>query len=346
MRNNLNQPKMKILALGNLNNGVAFHRIIMPLVYMMQDKPNDYVKITNQIDEEELEKGWDLVVMNRSVSFPASKMAEWKDKYGFKLVVDNDDFWELDPHHLLAEYYSTNKIADRIKEYIEVADICTVTHERLAGEVYKLNTNVHILPNGLPYGDGQFGHQKLKSDKVRLFWSGSDTHCQDIAILRQPMKRIFGDADLRSKVKTIMAGYSEKSKPVWDIMASAFTHGLKFDSTIYTFNPPEKYMNAYCDSDISIIPLLDTRFNAFKSNLKVLETAAKMNPAIVSHVNPYLDLPVCYAPTQQYWYKWVKELVNDAALREAKGRELYEFCNKHYNLKTINEKRYAIYTSI
>lgn len=346
MNHNLNKLKMRILALGSLNNGVAFHRIIMPLVYMVQDKPEDYVKITNQIDEEELEKGWDIVVMNRSVSFPASKMQEWKDKYGFKLVVDNDDHWELDPHHLLAEYYATNKIGDRIKEYIQVADVCTVTHSRLAEEVYKLNNNVYILPNGLPYGDGQFGSQKVKSDKVRLFWSGSDTHANDISILRHPMKKIYGDYDLRNKVKTIMAGYSDKSKPVWDIMASAFTHGLKFDSTIYQFNPPDKYMNAYCDSDISIIPLLDSKFNAFKSNLKVLETAAKMNPAIVSMVNPYLDLPVCYAPTQQYWYRWVKELVNDESTRIAKGVELYEFCNKHFNLKTINEKRYGIYSSI
>lgn len=335
---------MRILALGNINNGVAFHRIIMPLVYMVQGKPQDYVKITNQIDEEELEKGWDVVVMNRSVAFPAAKMEEWKAKYGFKLVVDNDDHWELDPHHLLAEYYATHKIADRIKEYIQVADVCTVTHDRLASEVYKLNQNVYILPNALPYGDGQFGNQKLKSDKIRLFWSGSDTHCQDLGIIRQPMKRIYGDADLRSKVKTIMAGYSEKSKPVWDVMASAFTYGLKFDSTIYTFNPPDKYMNAYCDSDISIIPLLDSKFNAFKSNLKVLETAAKHNPAIVSHVNPYLDLPVCYAPTQQYWYKLVKELVNDAAMREEKGNELYEFCNKHFNINTINRRRYEIYS--
>jgi hypothetical protein len=60
-------------------------------------------------------------------------------------------------------------------------------------------------------------------------------------------------------------------------------------------------------------------------------------------VDPYLDMPVCYVRTQQYWYRWVKELVNDEAMREEKGNELYEFCNKHFNINTINQRRYEIY---
>lgn len=334
---------MRILALGSLNSGVSFHRIIMPLIYMVQGSPNDYLKITNQIDEQTLEQGWDVVVMNRSVSFPANRMAEWRDKYNFTLVVDNDDHWELDPHHNLADHYINNNIAQQITDYIQVADICTVTHSRLAEEVYKFNKNVYILPNAIPYGDGQFAPYKEPSDKVRLFWSGSDTHAQDISILRNPFQKVYGDYDLRSKIKTNMAGYTERAKPIWDVMVSAFTAGLRFDSTIYQLAMPEKYMHAYCDSDISIIPLLNTRFNGFKSNLKVLEAAAKRNPAIVSEVNPYLDMPLCYVRSQQYWYKWIKELVNDKSMREEKGNELFEFCNKHFNINEVNKKRYEIY---
>ena len=335
---------MRILALGSLNSGVSFHRIIMPLIYMVQNT-KDFVKITNQIDEKELEQGWDVVVMNRSVSFPYQNVEAWKQKYGFKLIVDNDDFWELDPYHNLADYYLKNDVASKIKGYISIADVCTVTHARLADEVYKVNKNVHILPNALPYGDGQFTAAKQPSDKVRLFWSGSDTHAQDVSLLRNPMQRVYGDYDLRTKIKTNMAGYTEKSKLIWDVMISAFTTGLRFDSTIYQIAMPEKYMHAYCDSDISIIPLLETRFNAFKSNLKVLEAAAKHNPAIVSMVDPYLDMPVCYVRTQQFWYKWIKELVNDKAMRIEKGQELFNFCNKHFNLITINKKRHELYSS-
>lgn len=346
MRNNQNKLQMRILALANVNSGVAYHRIVMPLVYMMQGRPQDFVKITNQVTEETLEEGWDILLINRTVAFDIPTIESWRKRYGFKLVVDNDDYWNLDPHHVLYEYYKQGKISEHIQDFIRIADLCTVTHHRLADAVYRLNKNVHILPNALPYGDGQFNDAKLPSDKVRLFWSGSDTHAQDLSIIRNPMQRIYGDFDLRNKVKTIMAGYAERSKPVWDIMAAAFTNGLRFDSTIYQFTAPDKYMGAYTDSDISVIPLLSSGFNGMKSNLKVLETAAKRNPAIVSMTDPYLDMPVCYVRTQQYWYKWVKELVNDKAMRIEKGNELYEFCNKHYNLKTINWKRYELYSSV
>jgi uncharacterized protein YneR len=336
---------MRILVIANPASGVSYHRLIMPVLYMLQSHPEDYAYITNHVTEETFEKGFDIVMMNRSFSTPANQMAKYRDKYGFKLVIDNDDYWNLDPHHVLYQVYKDHNFGQKIEDYIHIADVCTTTHERLADEIYQLNKQVFILPNAIPYGEGQFIDVKEQSEKVRLFWSGSDTHAQDISILKYPMQRVYSDGDIRGKIKTVMAGYAEKSKPVWDVMISAFTTGLRFDSQIYSFSKPENYMFAYCDSDISLIPLLDTKFNSLKSNLKVLETAAKRNPAVVSEVNPYLGMPLCYARTQQYWYRWIKELVNDKAMREEKGNELFEFCNKHHNLKTINEKRYKVICS-
>jgi len=337
---------MKILALGSPTNGVSYHRVIMPLIYLIQDKPNDYLLITNEIDDSVLERGWDIVVLNRSVAFDPQKFYDWKLKYNFKLIVDNDDYWHLDPHHILSDWYESNGIPKLIKAYMAIADLVTVTHERLREKALEFNSNVHILPNALPYGDGQFNERKSESNRVRLFWSGSDTHYHDLNLLRRPMQRVYSDGLLRTNIKTVMAGYSEAAKPVWDCMASAFTHALKFPSTIYQFTDPDKYMSAYYDSDISIIPLTFTKFNAFKSNLKVLETACKRNPAIVSQVDPYLDLPVSYVQNQTDWYRHIKDLVNDEDMRKEKGEELYTYCNKHHNLSEINKKRYDIYSSV
>ena len=333
---------MRILVIANPTSGVSYHRLMMPMIYLMQNHPEDSCKITNQVDEEEISQGWDVVMMNRTFAFKAETMAEWRDKYGFKLLVDNDDYWHLDPHHILYQVYKLRKIPEDIEDYIKIADVCTCTHERLAEEIYKLNPNVHILPNALPYGDGQFSDVKTPSDRVRLFWSGSDTHAADLGLVRNPMQRIYSDGLLRTDIKTVMAGYSEASKPVWDVMIAAFTNGLRFQTQIYNFASVEHYMFAYCDSDISLIPLVGTKFNAMKSNLKVLETAAKKNPAIVSQVDPYLGLPVNYVTNQKDWYKHVKALVNDEAMRKEKGQELFDFCNKNFNLHTVNLKRYEI----
>jgi hypothetical protein len=223
---------------------------------------------------------------------------------------------------------------------MRVADLCTCTHERLAEEIYKFNPNVEILPNALPYGEEQFQDNKIESDLVRLFWAGSGTHTPDIDILRNPMKKI------NFPVRTIIAGYNLGEKHLWDRMIGVFTNGLKLNPTIYDYAEVSKYMGAYADSDISIIPLVENKFGAMKSNLKVLETAAKKNPAIVSNVHPYKDMPVCYVNSQKDWYKWIKLLTFDEAARIEYGQKLFDYCNTNFNLHTINKKRFAIYNKL
>lgn len=327
---------MRILAVTQKHSGVGYHRIMMPLTYLQKE----YCLITDQLNEEVLEKGFNILVVNRMLNgISPEQLVEWRNKYNFKLVVDNDDFWNLDVTHPLYYRYQINNIPELIKAYIQIADVCTCTHERLASEIYKLNKNVHILPNALPYGEEQFLDKKIPSNKVRFFWSGSDTHQEDIRILKEPVKRFK-----QLECKMVMAGYVEND--IWNNMTFYFSAGRQLDTQIYRYNEVVSYMSAYGDSDISLIPLKDTYFNSMKSNLKVLETAAKKNPAIVSKVNPYLDLPVMYVEKQSDWFKYARILVNDKELREILGQQLYDFCNKHYNLHLINSKRLDIYSKL
>jgi hypothetical protein len=297
--------------------------------------------ITDTINELVFDNNYDIVIFNRFLtSTDAKLLVKMKLKYDFKLIVDNDDYWILPPSHVLYERYKESNISEVITEYMRVADLCTCTHERLADEIYKYNTNVEILPNALPYGKEQFQDDKIDSDMVRLFWSGSGTHAPDMDILRNPIKKI------NFPVKTVIAGYNLGEKHIWDRMIGVFTNGLKLNPTIYDYAGVTKYMGAYADSDISLIPLVDNKFNAMKSNLKVLETASKRNPAIVSNVHPYKDMPVCYVNNQKDWYYWIKLLTFDDAARIEYGQKLFEYCDRVYNFDAINNKRFAIYNKL
>ena len=329
---------MRILAITSNRSGVGYHRIIMPIVNMQKD----YCLMTDTISEEIFEGNFDIVLMNRMLANTTpEQMDVWRKKYDFKLIVDNDDYWYLDPSHILHERYVLNNISQQIIDWLKIADLCTVTHERLAEEVKPYNSNIEIVPNAIPYGEEQFKDFKQDSDLVRLFWSGSGTHERDINILRNPMKRI------NFPVRTVIAGFNEGEKPIWDNMICAFTNGLKLNPTIYNFNEVTHYMASYADSDISLIPLIDSKFNSMKSNLKVLETAAKKNPAIVSNVHPYKGFyPACHVNSQKDWYYWIKRLVNDEAARKSYGNALYDYCNKNFNLHEVNKHRFAIYKKL
>lgn len=329
---------MNILAITSPQSGVGYHRIIMPIVHMKKD----YAMITDTLAPETFEKKYDIFLMNRFlVGVSLQNVMDWRKQYGFKLVVDNDDYWQLDPSHVLYKRYEDNGITNKIIDYIREADLNTCTHERLAEEIYKYNKNVEVLPNALPYGEEQFLDNKVESEKVRLFWAGSGTHVPDMKILENPMKRIG-----QLPIQTVIAGYNDGEGHIWNLMCHWFTNGLKTDYKIYRYTDTTRYMAAYADSDISLIPLVDSKFNAMKSNLKVLETAAKKNPAIVSNVNPYLNLPVHYVKKQSDWYKHVKDLVNDPQMRIESGEKLFEYCQKHYNFKEINNKRFDIYNKL
>jgi hypothetical protein len=298
--------------------------------------------MTDVINEEVVSNNYDLVVMNRMLhNITPEQMNQWRIKYGFKLIVDNDDHWDLGASHILSESYKENKVTEQIIAWIRIADLCTCTHDRLAAEIYHYNQNVEILPNAIPFGEEQFLLDKKPSNLVRLFWSGSGTHGKDLEILRNPMKRI------NFPVRTIIAGYNEGEKHIWDSMIASFTNGLKLNPTIYNFNHVTEYMAAYCDSDISLIPLVDNKFNSMKSNLKVLETASKKNPAIVSNVHPYRGFyPACHVNSQKDWYYWIKLLTHDQAARKQYGNDLYEYCNKNFNLHEVNKHRFAIYSKL
>lgn len=335
---------MRLLALTHPKSGVGFHRLIMPLETMIRDKPDMYGLLSNVCNDEILEKGFDIMLINRNLSkYTIEQVQDWRKRYGFKLIVDNDDYWHLDVDHNLYDHYRVNKLPEQLIEWMRIADGVTCTHDRLAHECSKLNSNVCILPNGLPYGEGQFADVKAPSDKIRLFWSGSDTHMQDLAILRNPMKRAL---QFKDKVKVIMAGYAEGSKPVWQSMADAFTVGGKLSHLVYDFAEPVKYMHAYCDADINYVPLRETPFNAMKSNLKVLEAAAKKNPAIVSNVHPYKGMPACMVNSQKDWNIHLRNLVNDAEYRRLSGQILYDYCNTYFNIHNINKLRYEFYQRV
>jgi hypothetical protein len=330
---------LRILAVTSANSGVGYHRIMMPLVHMQKD----YCMITDTLTDELFEKGnYDIMVMNRFLSnIEIETIIELRKRFGFKLIVDNDDHWKLDPSHILAQRYHDYGITDYIIRYIEIADLCTTTHERLADEISQYNKNVKILPNALPYGKEQFLDNKVDSDLVRFFWSGSGTHIHDLDLLKNPMKRCVG-----LPIHTIMAGYNEQEKILWDRMIGSFTCGLKLNPKIFNYNEVTKYMAAYADSDVSVIPLVDNKFNSMKSNLKVLETAAKKNPAIVSEINPYLGLPVHYVKKQGDWFKHIRDLTFDHDMRIDSGLKLFEYCQRNFNFDKINSERFSIYKQL
>lgn len=296
------------------------------------------VFLTNNPLEEHFEKGCDLFFYNRilegdTLNFIKKQQA----KYGFKICVDVDDFWELDEHHVLyQEYQSTNFAAKQIQQ-VKDADVVLVTHSRLAEEVAAYNTNVHVCSNAIPK-QGQFDIEREPYYLTRLFWQGSDTHRADIALLKTPIEKL---GSIAGKMKMVMAGYAQDHED-WHNMVHDYTAGLKHQYKLIPYAPITEYYKSYAQADICLVPLINSRFNRHKSNLKILEAANMGLPVIVSEVHPYLDMPVLYCRHSGDWIKHITRLVGSRKRQKEAGQQLAEYCQEHYNFNKINNERKQI----
>ena len=332
----MTKAPLNIIGLTNKDSGCGYHRVILPLAFM--DDIKGYV--TNFITEDKTDD-WDILLYNRICQYDLN-WNETKELLGCKVVMDIDDHWKLPFNHLNYEAYQS--MGERIEHNLMQADLVTVTNSNLLNKVKQFNDNVVVIPNCLPYGLNQFTDARVASNKVRLFWCGSVSHENDIKILREPLKRLTGN------IQMIMGGYNDSdplTKSIWDRMFSMFAG--KHDSIKLPSTSPTTYMDMYNYADIVLIPLEDSDWHGCKSNLKILEAAAKRLPVICSNVAPYnmdADAPVLWVNNQKDWFKYINLLINNPSLRENLGNELYAWASKRYNFKEINQQRFNAYKSI
>jgi len=320
------------------SSGPKAHRLLWPVSAMSGIEFTLCHRVT-----EDLVKDIDILFFNRMLSgVHIQKVLDWREQYGFSIVVDFDDHWHLGPDHYLYESYQQHRAHEFMEEWIKEADAVFVTHDRLFHEVFPINQKAYVLPNAIPDFD-QFLCKKIPSDFTRLFWAGGVTHKRDISLLKNPIKRIHSPA-----VQFVMAGYVAKN-PEWAAMSSAFTNGGRFNHEIIEALKVEDYYYSYAKCDIALIPLIETRFNSFKSNLKVLEAANVAAPVVVSRVHPYLGFPeelVNYVDKQSDWVKHINKLLNGPGQAKYQGEKLREYCREVFNFSKINELRKKIFESL
>ena len=333
---------MNILGLSFPKSGCGFHRIVLPLAYM-----NDiHGYITNYPAPEVMEKGWDAIFYNR-VSILDDDIENIRKQMSCKIIVDMDDDWLLPTNHL--NYHDYLHLQERIETNLKVADMVTCTNERLADRIRPLNSNVHVFPNAIPFGEHQFKSDKSEDDKTRIFWCGGITHEGDLEILKNPIRRLTAHKD---NIKMVIGGYddtNQMSKYIWEKMVSYFTSARQLPYQIIQGTTPDKYMEMYENADIMLIPLLANDWSACKSNLKILEASVKSIPCVVSAVEPYIkddDAPVLWARNQSDWYKHTNFLINNPNARQDYGERLNQWAKKKYNLFEVNKDRRATFANL
>lgn len=276
-----------------------------------------------------------LVVFNRIPNISNDKFFHHRKRLGFRYVLDLDDYWHIGEQHPLHRSYRDNNYGIKSEELIREADYVTVTTSLLADEVLRLNKKVMVIPNSLPFDNGQFsaGNRQISRD-VKFIYAGGSSHYSDIKLI----EGILDSYNVR------LAGHNKNHSE------SVKISKLLPNSELFDNLNLDKYMKCYNGCDVSIAPLENNKFNTLKSNLKILEAGCKAIPIICSKIKPYFnevdDKYVDYASSRAEWEDKVKYFSKNPMYGIERGLALAEYVRKHYNMKDTNETRKQLYAEM
>lgn len=323
----MERAKKPVLRCDNkLGSGCDYHRVVMPF------------------EGNTIQPTHDVLVFNRIFSRGADEVKRLKAQ-GVRIVVDLDDFYDLNPEHYLASVFVSHSA--NIIEMLKLADVVTVTTELLASKIRHLNSNVVVIRNCLPFDTGQFTLSDDVTSSTPLVWAGGASHEPDLALVANSFE---------DNLLTI-AGYETypQARPgSHHYLTSQEWAKVKRKMPRANYIPAVKclgnYMDVYDGHKIAIAPLVDNGFNACKSNLKILEAGAKGLPIVCSKVLPYFNpvdaQAVFYAESKAEWHYEIVKLLRNPNYTVDRGLMLAEHVRLHYNMDDANELRRQVIESL
>lgn len=215
--------KIKVLFYNRDVAGVNYYRTLTPAIELDKYHSDKFhVTINKEInfsDPNTIEylKGFDIINYHRQLYPNAEDMiknSQILKENGTRLVVDIDDYWELDKTH--AYYYKSkeDKITDITLFQLNIADYITTTSEEFKSVIVKstnkTDENVIVLPNAIdPDTMGQFENNWKKDPNglVRITYMGGSSHKHDVKQLEHVANMLNANHETNGKFKIILAGW-------------------------------------------------------------------------------------------------------------------------------------------
>ena len=264
--------KIRILAIPSDSHGVGKYRVLDPFKFIGNNHSEDiHVDIVmNLEDDDKVFDNYDIVLFHsfiHIVSYERNlERIEWLKKQGIKVIMDIDDFWNVDQRHPMYEQIKKQNIAEKKVGFLKAVDYITCTTEFFANEIKKRLgvKNVLVFPNAVDDTEPQFQSNPLKSDKVRFGWLGGSSHLHDIELMKSGIESIQNEYkdktqfvlcgfDLRGTVHEINKNTGQVSQrpiqpheTVWSKYEQIFTSGYKAVDTDY-----KNFLLSYVQADYS-----------------------------------------------------------------------------------------------
>src|ERR1700722_6133747 len=331
-------------------DGCVLYRIYLPIAYLYEGW--DMTEFNTKPLLKHLEET-QLVSFNRTSPINDHTLLTHKNKYGWKLIVDLDDYFDLPHGHAIEKFWKMNKMDEKLKYHLSIADAVTTRTPRLAERLKGVNPNIFVIPNAVPFETSpsitetfQYQYTQKDSTNTRFGYVGGSTHLPDIKHIAPVFEK------MNRNWHFTLCGYNNKTDTLntWDFMEriASFNHHNPNYTRMNT-KPIGEFMKCYDEIDVALVPLVPNSWSACKSSLKCYEAGVKMVAAIVQDCAPYTDdVPKDVVTFCNKNYEWIDAIKKHKNLSYAKeqGEKLYEWVKENRNLKKVTQLRKEIYDQI
>lgn len=369
---------MKILLVTQeQHTGLTYHRQLVP--HMNLERNYGYEVIPchdiDRITDSEL-KEYQIVSFLRLVDykFRTEDIISRCKRSGCKVIVDIDDYWNLHPTHELYKSYTDNKIPEQTISGLINADWVTTTTDHFAVKIMEYNKNVTVLPNSIDLTEKQFQENKTYSDRLRFGWIGGVFHAPDVRLMYEGFKDVFKTVS-NDKFQFCLGGFNQNEQYLF--LERVYTDNYKAikdkeykkylglieeknnhlsDSQSYKRlwgKSVFEYAKLYNDIDVSLVPLVKTSFNSYKSQIKIIEAGFFKKAVIVSNVMPYTidcnkknSILISPHKRNEGWSTAIKSMILNPNKVEDLAEQMYLTVKDKYNMDNVNVVRDQLYKSL
>lgn len=278
----------------------------------------------------------DIIYMERPVYDSFVDGAKMAKAFNLPLWIDfDDDLFEIPHYNPANEFFSDKNKKKNIEEICEIADVITVTTEKLKERFSQFNRNVIVVPNAL--NDFNFPIDiKNPSDNKIISWRGSGTHRGDLMEYRYPMIQ-----SMEKNKDWIWAWFGDQYWMVSDDMDQSRIRKFTVQEIIRYFS----VFHAIAPG-VHVVPLKDNFFNRCKSNIAWLEAtsagAVTLGPAFEEWDHPGITR---YESIEDFGEK-LNMLCRDEKYRRKVWNSSLEYIKEHLLLSKVNQKRIAIINAL
>ena len=305
-------------------SGINYHRLIVPLRRLINQGVNiHWIQSLNELKDINLDVVTSLIVSRKASVTNHKKFSQMLKSHGVKLILDNDDYWDLNNGNPAKGLYEIYYGPD-IKKTIRIADVIWTPSHYLAKQMKAVNPNavIEFVNNSIDDEEDQWKNiRKYSSSDLRFGYAGALGHLNDIKEMKYDFSKVY----------------------TFGVKGMDYDEILKFDK----LSEPRdiwNYGKLYKNFDVSLVPLSRNRFNWCKSDLKIVEAAWTRTAVIASNTKPYNGIIrhgetglLCSTP--QEWQEAIESMDKKTAKKMASN--LFEDIKDHedYNLDKINLKR-------